>query len=80
MLALAGLKRLNMEDVIKSSQILDWNEMLPAVSQGAIGIQCRTDDSEILKYLTKLNHIDTKIAVDCERSFLEELGVILYYK
>ncbi len=73
LLALAGLKRLNMNDLIDSSTILNWNEMLPAVSQGAIGIQCRDGDDRVLAYLKKLNHEPTKIAVDCERAFLESL-------
>jgi hydroxymethylbilane synthase len=72
--ALAGLKRLNMDEVIQTSQTIGWDEMLPAVSQGAIGIQCRSDDTQALKYIAKLNHADTKTAVDCERSFLKELG------
>jgi hydroxymethylbilane synthase len=73
MLALAGLKRLNMNDVIDESQIVTWDEMLPAVAQGAIGIQCRSDDDKVLQYLDGLNHKDTKTAVDCERAFLAEL-------
>ena len=73
LLALAGLKRLGMEDVIKESQIITWEDMLPAVAQGAIGIQCRSDDTQALKYLAKLNHAPTKTAVDCERSFLATL-------
>merc|ERR1712127_67697 len=47
--------------------------MLPAVAQGAIGIQCRSDDERSLKYLAKLNHPDTKACVDCERAFLAAL-------
>lgn len=62
-----------MDELIKSSKVLDWNQMLPAVSQGAIGIQCRSNDERILKYLEKLNHLPTKLAVDCERGFLEAL-------
>jgi hydroxymethylbilane synthase len=73
MLALAGLKRLGMDEVIATSQTVTWDEMLPAVAQGAIGIQCRSDDTKILAYLAVLNHKDTKIAVDCERSFLATL-------
>mmetsp|Transcript_9978 Transcript_9978/g.13038 ORF Transcript_9978/g.13038 Transcript_9978/m.13038 type:complete len:358 (-) Transcript_9978:70-1143(-) len=71
LLALAGLKRMDMDDVATS--ILEMEEMLPAVAQGAIGIQCREDDERSLKYLAALNHEDTKIAVDCERSFLDTL-------
>lgn len=73
LLALAGLKRLGMTDVIEEAQILGWDDMLPAVAQGAIGIQCRSDDSKALNYLAKLNHVNTKHAVDCERAFLAVL-------
>lgn len=47
--------------------------MLPAVAQGAIGIQCRAGDSKALRYLSALNHAHTKAAVDCERAFLRGL-------
>lgn len=73
LLALAGLKRLSMQDVVADSQIITWDEMLPAVAQGAIGIQCRADDSKMLEYLAALNHAATKTAVDCERAFLATL-------
>ena len=72
-MALAGLKRLNMDEVIGDSQIITWDDMLPAVAQGAIGIQCRSDDKQALEFLSKLNHPDTKTAVDCERAFLATL-------
>jgi len=73
MLALAGLKRLGMDDVIANSQIVTWDDMLPAVAQGAIGIQCRLDDTRALKILSKLNHPDTFNCVNCEREFLRVL-------
>lgn len=73
MLALAGLLRLGMKDVIGDSYTVGWDEMLPAVAQGAIGIQCRSDDSTALRYLAALNHPATKLAVDCERAFLARL-------
>ncbi len=73
LLALAGLKRLGMDEIIGESQTITWEEMLPAVAQGAIGIQCRSDDEKSLKYLAGLNHEPTKVAVDCERAFLAEL-------
>merc|ERR1719379_3349417 len=53
--------------------VLEWDEMLPAVAQGAIGIQCREGDEKILRYLDALNHPETKTAVDCERAFLSAL-------
>jgi len=71
LLAIAGLKRMDMDDCATS--VLDWDEMLPAVAQGAIGIQCRSDDDRSLKYIEALNHPETKACVDCERAFLEAL-------
>jgi hydroxymethylbilane synthase len=71
LLAIAGLKRMDMDGCATS--VLDWDEMLPAVAQGAIGIQCRSDDERALKYIDALNHPDTKVCVDCERAFLEAL-------
>jgi hydroxymethylbilane synthase len=71
LLAIAGLKRMSMDQC--ATAVLDWDEMLPAVAQGAIGIQCRSDDERSLKYLAALNHPDTKACVDCERAFLEAL-------
>ena len=55
LLALAGLKRLGMKELASSSEILTWDQMLPAVAQGAIGIQCRAGDKEIMDILDKLN-------------------------
>ena len=71
LLAIAGLKRMDMADCATS--VLDWDEMLPAVAQGAIGIQCRTDDKRALAYIDALNHVDTHVCVNCERAFLEAL-------
>jgi hydroxymethylbilane synthase len=59
MLAYAGLKRLNMAHV--ATHILSQEDMLPAVSQGAIGIQCREGDATMLKYLDALNCPNTKV-------------------
>lgn len=71
LLALAGLKRLDMTQHI--TQILDIDDMLPAVAQGAIGIACRTDDEPSAKYLAGLNHEETRVAVVTERAFLSAL-------
>lgn len=71
LLALAGLKRLDMTEHI--TKILEIDEMLPAVSQGAIGIACRTDDDASRKLLAALNHEETRVAVVCERAFLSAL-------
>jgi len=71
LLAKAGLNRMNLEEHI--TKVLEWDTMLPAVAQGAIGIQCREGDERILRYLDALNCKDTKTAVDCERAFLAAL-------
>ncbi|XP_004297733.1 PREDICTED: porphobilinogen deaminase, chloroplastic-like [Fragaria vesca subsp. vesca] len=68
LLALAGLKRLNMTENVTS--ILSLDEMLPAVAQGAIGIACRSNDDKMAEYIDKLNHEETRLAVACERAFL----------
>ncbi|KAK3041627.1 hypothetical protein RJ639_001437 [Escallonia herrerae] len=68
LLALAGLKRLNMTENVSS--IISMDEMLPAVAQGAIGIACRSDDDKMANYLASLNHEETRLAVACERAFL----------
>jgi len=71
LLAIAGLKRMDMQDC--ATAVLEWDEMLPAVAQGAIGIQCRSDDERSLKYIDALNCMDTHVCVNCERAFLEAL-------
>lgn len=71
LLALAGLKRLDMTEHI--TEILSIEDMLPAVSQGAIGIACRTDDASSRSLLAKLNHEETRVAIVCERAFLAAL-------
>ena len=71
LLAHAGLIRMEMTEFLTT--VLPREEMLPAVSQGASGIQCRDDDEKSLKYLAGLNHPETKACVDCERAFLAAL-------
>jgi len=71
LLAYAGLKRMDMAD--EATSVLEWDEMLPAVAQGAIGIQCRDDDERALKYIDALNHEETFTCVSCERAFLAAL-------
>lgn len=71
LLAYAGLKRMNMEE--HATKILEWDEMLPAISQGAISFQCRSDDERTKGYLAPLAHAPTMQAVTCERAFLAAL-------
>ncbi|SHO55526.1 hydroxymethylbilane synthase [Vibrio quintilis] len=65
-LAAAGLKRLQLEQRIQS--YLDPEQSLPAVGQGAVGIECRLDDVWLQEKLEALNHIETSDRVRCERA------------
>ena len=71
LLALAGLRRMNMTQ--HATTVLEFDQMLPAVAQGAIGIQCRDDDERALRYIDALNHEETFTCVSCERAFLAAL-------
>ncbi len=65
-LAAAGLKRLKLDNRIRS--FIEPEESLPAVGQGAVGIECRLDDTRLLSLLAPLNHKDTVDRVLCERA------------
>ncbi|PXX74792.1 hydroxymethylbilane synthase [Pseudomonas sp. LAMO17WK12:I10] len=71
-LAAAGLIRLGFEDRISSSISVD--DSLPAGGQGAVGIECRTADSEIHKLLAPLHHVDTADRVTAERALNKHLN------
>ncbi len=70
-LAEAGLRRLGLADRI--SQVLPPHVMLPAVGQGALGIECRAADAEALAILASLNDPATRAAVTAERALFEHL-------
>ena len=65
-LASAGLIRLGFEDRIAHN--ISTQQSLPAIGQGAVGIECRSDDKEINALLAPLNHKDTAIRVSAERA------------
>lgn len=65
-LAVAGLKRLKLDERIR--QALPPETSLPAVGQGAVGIECRLDDEYTRALLAPLNHDDTAICVRAERA------------
>jgi hydroxymethylbilane synthase len=71
-LAEAGLRRLGLEEHI--TEILDRSWMLPAVGQGALGLECRASDKDTAALLEPLNHAPTRAAVLAERAFLRGLG------
>jgi hydroxymethylbilane synthase len=71
-LAAAGLRRLGYEDRI--TQYLEPDFVLPAVGQGALAIESRSDDDEVNSVIGRLDHRDTRIACEAERAFLRGLG------
>jgi hydroxymethylbilane synthase len=70
-LALAGLKRLGLAD--QAAAVLGADEFLPAVGQGAIGIEAREDNAGVRDILACIDHGETSTAVACERAFLGAL-------
>lgn len=70
-LAAAGLKRLGMEDII--SDYLNPEIFVPAVSQGALGIEC-LKNGEYNNYFKALDNKEVRIAIEAERSFMRELN------
>jgi hydroxymethylbilane synthase len=71
LLALAGLKRLGMAE--RATVVLGVKEMLPAIAQGAIGIECRAGDDAMLELLGAIGCLATKACVDAERAALAAL-------
>lgn len=70
-LAAAGLNRLGKSDRITS--LIEPVQMLPAIGQGALGLELRVDDTELLDGISFLNHAATAVAVTAERAFLLRL-------
>jgi hydroxymethylbilane synthase len=71
LLAVAGLKRLGL--LSAATAILDIDEFVPAVGQGAIGIETRADDETTRALVDTINDADTATALAAERAFLAEL-------
>ena len=71
LMAYAGLKRLGFTEHVK--QIFEQSEMLPAVGQGAIAIEARSDDEDVRQALNKLNDEKTLLVVRAERALMKEL-------
>jgi hydroxymethylbilane synthase len=70
-LAVAGLKRLGL--LAAATAIFEIEEFLPAVAQGAIGLETRADDATTAALVAAVNDSDTATAVTAERAFLAEL-------
>uniref|UniRef100_A0A7C5EL90 Porphobilinogen deaminase n=1 Tax=Desulfobacca acetoxidans TaxID=60893 RepID=A0A7C5EL90_9BACT len=70
-LAAAGLNRLGLGQIPRT--YLSETEMLPAIGQGALGLEVRADDFKLQEQLAFLNHYPTQVAVAAERAFLARL-------
>ncbi|HEY9052025.1 MAG TPA: hydroxymethylbilane synthase, partial [Gammaproteobacteria bacterium] len=71
-LASAGLVRLGFEDRIRSRIAPEYS--LPAIGQGAVGIECRENDDRIMQLLAPLNHADTHTRLKAERAMNQRLN------
>jgi len=71
-LSLAGLKMLNLEKEAK--QIFSYRQMLPAIGQGVIALQCRLDDQKTLDILKMINDKESYCCIQAERTLLEAIG------
>ncbi len=70
-LAAAGVKRLGLAENV--TEYIDPEISLPAIGQGALGIECRVDDRELNDLIAFFNHADTRISVTGERALLRRL-------
>ncbi|MCL4441303.1 MAG: hydroxymethylbilane synthase [Firmicutes bacterium] len=70
-LAAAGITRMGWDDMI--AEIIPFNICLPAVGQGAIAVECREDDQEMVQLLQGVEHSATRAATDAERALLRHL-------
>jgi hydroxymethylbilane synthase len=70
-LAYAGLKRLALTG--QAHKVLSVEECIPAVGQGALGLETRLDDRDMLQLVAPLDHALTRVAVEAERAFLARL-------
>jgi hydroxymethylbilane synthase len=71
LLARAGLRRLTLE---VEGTVLDYDQMIPAVGQGAMAIEIRADDRDLAEILRPFDHAPTAMAVAAERALLRGLG------
>ena len=71
-LSLAGIKMLNLINQVK--EVFTIEQMLPAIGQGAIALQCKKDDKKTLNILKKINDKETYYCIQAERALLETIG------
>jgi hydroxymethylbilane synthase len=73
-MAAAAVERLGLDLGDRVVEVLDPSVMLPQVAQGALAVECRTDDDVAHRLLAAIEHGPSRIAIDAERAFLAELG------
>jgi hydroxymethylbilane synthase len=71
-LASAGLRRMGWGERV--TEHFDAEEMLPAIGQGVLAIEARTEDERVQGYAGVLDHAPTRVALEAERAFLKKLG------
>ena len=71
-LSLAGIQMLELENQVK--EIFSIDQMLPALGQGVIALQCKKDDQKILNILQAINDKETYFCIQAERALLEAIG------
>ncbi len=71
-LSLAGIKMLNLNNEVK--EVFTTEQMLPAIGQGVIALQCRKDDQKTLNILKTINDKKTYYCIQAERALLEAIG------
>ena len=71
-MAVAALHILGLHE--KIAQTMEVDAMVPAVGQGCVAVECRSDDTATMKAVGRIDHAHTRAAVEAERAFLAELG------
>jgi len=71
-LSLAGLQMLNLENEVK--EVFTIDQMLPAIGQGAIALQCKKDDQKTLNIINMINDKETYYCIEAEQALLETIG------
>jgi hydroxymethylbilane synthase len=71
-LSLAGIQMLNLENEVKETFTIE--QMLPAIGQGTIALQCKKNDQKTLDILEKVNDQETYYCIQAERALLEAIG------
>ena len=71
-LAAAGVKSLNLNN--KISILFEIEEVLPAVGQGVIAVQCKKNDEKVKSFLKNINDVETELCAKAERKMLQVIG------